>query len=46
MTAGSGRRWAQQETLATFARQHGALYEKQSVFHDLATVEWVQRAKT
>ncbi|MBP6473396.1 MAG: class I SAM-dependent methyltransferase [Chloroflexi bacterium] len=46
MTARNGRRWAQQETLANFARQHGAAYEKQSVFHDLATVEWVQRAKT
>jgi len=46
MTAGNGRRWAQQATLTDFARQHGAAYERQSVFHDLATVEWVQRANT
>ena len=44
MTAGSGRRWSQQATLATFARQQCAVCEKQAVCHDLSRWEVLQEA--
>jgi hypothetical protein len=42
MTSGNGRVWAQKGTLAEFARQKNATYNKQIVFNGLAAVEWIQ----
>ena len=42
MTSGNGRAWAQKGTLAEFARQKNAAYNKQIVFNGLAAVEWIQ----
>ena len=42
MTSGNGRAWAQKETLAKFAHQKNAVYNKQIVFNGLAAVEWIQ----
>jgi len=42
MTSGNGRTWAQKGTLAEFARQKNAAYNKQIVFNGLAAVEWIQ----
>ncbi|WP_129676381.1 class I SAM-dependent methyltransferase [Candidatus Chloroploca sp. Khr17] len=41
MTAAAGQRWGQQAPLAAFARRHGATYQKQAVFHEMATIEMV-----
>ena len=42
MTSGNGRALAQKGTLAEFARQKNAAYNKQIVFNGLAAVEWIQ----
>ena len=42
MTSGNGRAWAQKGTLAEFAHQKNATYNKQIVFNGLAAVEWIQ----
>ena len=42
MTKGNGRVWAKGVQLATFARQNGATFTRQPVFHKLAIVEKAQ----
>ncbi|MBN8654486.1 MAG: methyltransferase domain-containing protein [Anaerolineae bacterium] len=41
MTSGSGRMWAQNGTLASFAQLKNAQYHKQVVFHGFAVIEWI-----